>query len=299
MLRFLPGPLAGCIGILFLATHTALAGGSILLLTPLKLLLRPFRLDTKLIGLMRFPFHIWYKTIHFYFGLLGNVEMDIHLPPKEDLNPELSGLLISNHQSWLDIPLLLSVLRNRLSSPTFFLKKELLYVPLIGSSAWAMDMIFVHRITRKELRKNPSLKGKDIETAKRKCRKLKNYPTSFINFCEGTRITEEKYNKSAKRYRHLLAPKAGGANFTLNAMEGKLKHFVDVTIVYHSARQSHILWDFVCCRIPKISFYARVIPIGEDMYGDYNNDPAYKQNFQEKLNTIWKEKDELISQIKS
>jgi hypothetical protein len=74
---------------------------------------------------------------------------------------------------------------------------------------------------------------------------------------------------------------------------------VDVTIVYHSARQSHILWDFVCCRIPKISFYARVIPIGEDMYGDYNNDPAYKQNFQEKLNTIWKEKDELISQIKS
>lgn len=288
----------GCIGVLVLALHTASVGTSILLLTPFKLLLRIFRLDTKIIPLMRAPFHYWYKTMPFIFNTLLNIEYNIRLPKKE-LKPEQSSLIISNHQSWLDIPLMLALLKDHISSPTFFLKKELLYAPLIGSSAWAMDMIFVNRYSKKQLSLNPELSGKDMEVAKRKCRKLKNYPTSLINFCEGTRFTKIKHLKSNTELKNLLPPKAGGMNFSLNALEEKISHILNLTIVYHDNNGEKIMWDFLSGKIKKISLVAEIIPLSPKLFGDYHTDDSYREEFQEFVNSNWQDKDKLIDELKA
>lgn len=298
MLKYIPNPLAGLIGGCLMALHTTMVGGTIFLLTPLKLILRPFRLDTKLIPLMRAPFHYWYKSMHIIFGPLIPTKVELILP-EEDLNPSQSSLLVCNHQSWLDIPFLLSTLRNHISSPTYFLKKQLLYVPLIGSSAWAMDMIFVNRYTKKQIEKNPDLKGRDIRTAKVKCRKLRNYPTTVINFCEGTRFTEVKYEKSPKKLKNLLPPRAGGMNFTLNALGNKFSHILDVSIVYHTENQEHIMWEYLSGRVPKITIKVNRLELTPDLLGDYDSDPEYRAHFQNYLNELWKHKDLEISKLKS
>lgn len=294
MLSYLPFPLGGILGILVLTFHTLLAGGSIMLLTPLKLILRPFRLDTKIIPLMRSPFHLWYYSMPWVFKLVSRAKLKIDLPDLK-LDPEKSSLIICNHQSWLDICVVLAALRNQIPSATFFLKKELLWVPFIGSSAWAMDNIFVNRFTKEQLKKNPELKGKDILNAKIKTRKLKNYPTAVINFVEGTRLTRKKYEKSPKQLKHLLPAKAGGVNFVLNAMSDKFQQILNVSIIYKPNQDSNLVWDFASGKLEEIYVKVELLPLTKDLLGNYETDPEYRKHFQNYLNNLWKQKDQEIS----
>lgn len=61
----------------------------------------------------------------------------------------------------------------------------------MGLGCWALDMPFMNRTSPKQLKKNPRLKGKDLETTRRSCAKFKYIPTSIINYVEGSRFTKE------------------------------------------------------------------------------------------------------------
>ena len=141
-------------------------------------------------------------------------------------------LVISNHQSWVDIFILQSVLYGKVPYIKFFLKKELIWVPVIGLAWWALDFPFMKRYTREEIAKKPHLKGKDIEITRKACEKFKTVPVSIMTFTEGTRFTEEKHDRQKSPYNHLLKPKAGGMSFTISAMGEKMKKLLNVTIVY-------------------------------------------------------------------
>ena len=118
-------------------------------------------------------------------------------------------LMTSNHQSWADILVLQKVTNRRVPSLKFFLKQELIWVPLLGLAWWALDFPFMKRYSRAQLEKRPELKGKDMETTRKACEKYAHYPVSVMNFFEGTRFTEEKHRQQDSPYRHLLKPKAG------------------------------------------------------------------------------------------
>ena len=106
-------------------------------------------------------------------------------------------LVIANHQSWVDILVLQRVLHNRIPFLNFFLKKELLYVPFLGLAWWALDFPFMKRSSKSQLKKNPKLKGKDIETTRKACEKFKTMPVSIVNFVEGTRFTSDKHTEKS------------------------------------------------------------------------------------------------------
>jgi len=55
--------------------------------------------------------------------------------------------VISNHQSWVDIPALIQALNRRTPFFKFFLKKELVWVPFLGLAWWALDYPFMKRYT--------------------------------------------------------------------------------------------------------------------------------------------------------
>jgi 1-acyl-sn-glycerol-3-phosphate acyltransferase len=141
-------------------------------------------------------------------------------------------LVTCNHQSWADILVLQRISNRRIPFLKFFLKQELIKVPLLGLAWWALDFPFMKRYTKAELEKTPSLKGKDLETTRKACEKFAYFPTSVMNFFEGTRFDAQKHAKQGSPYKHLLKPKAGGAAFTLNAMSGHLRNLLDVTIIY-------------------------------------------------------------------
>lgn len=213
----------------------------------------------------------------------------------EGLSKQQWYFVVSNHQSWSDILVLQRTFNRRTPFLKFFLKQELIKVPLLGLAWWALDFPFMKRYSKAEIEKNPALKGKDLETTRAACEKFQHFPTSVMNFLEGTRFTQAKHDKQQSPFRHLLKPKSGGAAFTLGAMSGKLKTLLDVTIVYPQS-EPKTLFAFLGGAVSSVKVIIRqqVIPEWASQ-GDYENDVAFRERFQQWINELWNEKDALLA----
>jgi 1-acyl-sn-glycerol-3-phosphate acyltransferase len=195
-------------------------------------------------------------------------------------------LVICNHQSWVDIPVLQAVFNRRIPFLRFFLKNELIWVPVLGLAWWALDFPFMKRYSKEALEKNPQLRGKDIEATRKACAKYRELPVSVMNFVEGTRFTPAKHARQAAPHAGLLLPRAGGIAFVLEAMGELLDAVVDVTIAYPHGRPSMI--DLFTGRVREVHVEVRALDIPPDLLGgDYSNDAAFRERFQAWLNAIW------------
>ena len=203
-------------------------------------------------------------------------------------------LLISNHKSWLDIPVLTQFALDRIPEPKFFLKEELKWVPFIGSASWALDMPFMKRYSAAQVAKNPALQGKDIETTKQSCEKFRDQPTTIINFVEGTRFTKQKQRQKNSPFQHLLPPKAGGIAFTLASMGQQFDAVLNVTLLYPD-NPGHVALDMLLGRLKRVVIQVEVLPVDEQIIGDYFADAAFRQRFQHWLNQRWVDKDQQIA----
>ena len=204
-------------------------------------------------------------------------------------------LVLANHQSWVDILVLQRIFYRRIPFLTFFLKRELIWVPLLGLAWWALDFPFMKRYSKKLLARKPHLKGRDLETTRRACEKFRQLPVTVMNFVEGTRFTRAKQDRQGSPYRHLLRPKSGGAAFVLSAMGGQLDRVLDVTIAYPPGPKS--FWAFLCGRIREVKVSVRALPVGDELIGDYFQDPVFRERFQDWLNDLWHEKDRVMDRL--
>lgn len=213
------------------------------------------------------------------------------------LNRQGWYLVISNHQSWVDIPVLQKMFNRRIPFLKFFLKSELIWVPVLGLAWWALDFPFMKRYSRQTLEKHPELRGKDVEATRRACEKYRELPVSVMNFVEGTRFTSQKHAQGSP-YARLLPPRAGGVAFVLDAMGDMLDAIVDVTLHYPGGKPT--IYDLLACRIREVRASVRTIPIPADLRGgSYENDPAFRERFQQWINTLWAEKDATLAQLAS
>jgi 1-acyl-sn-glycerol-3-phosphate acyltransferase len=199
-------------------------------------------------------------------------------------------LVNCNHQSWVDIFVLQDALNGRIPVLKFFLKAELIYVPVIGLAWWALDFPFMKRHSRAALRKKPSLRNDDRDSARKACAKFAKVPTSVMNFVEGTRFTAEKHATQASPYQHLLKPKAGAMAMALNAMGAQFHSLVDATIAYPDGIPT--FWQYLCGQAPRVMLHVqqREIPV-EFCTGDYENDRVLRKSFHRWLDAIWQQKD--------
>jgi 1-acyl-sn-glycerol-3-phosphate acyltransferase len=211
----------------------------------------------------------------------------------ESLRRQEWYLVIANHRSWVDILAIQAVLNRRIPFLKFFLKQQLIWVPVMGLAWWALDMPFMKRHSREYLEKYPEKRGEDLETTRRACEKFRLIPTSVINFVEGTRFTPAKHAATKSPYRHLLAPRAGGVAFVLGAMGPLFHSLIDVTVAY--PRGAGGFWDLCCGRIREIVVDVRERALEPWLAaGDYANDPEFRARFQEWLGARWAEKDALL-----
>jgi 1-acyl-sn-glycerol-3-phosphate acyltransferase len=203
-------------------------------------------------------------------------------------------LVLSNHQSWVDIPVLQKVLNRRIPFQRFFLKDSLFWVPVLGLAWWALDFPFMTRASKSQIQANPDLARRDLETARAACAKFREIPVSVMNFVEGTRANAKKLAQSS--YRHLLKPKSGGVAQVLNSMGELLDGIVDVTIVYPQGRPSMV--DLFAGKVREIRVDLRLRPVPAELVGgDYENDRDYRVRFQQWLNGLWAEKDARIDEL--
>ena len=204
-------------------------------------------------------------------------------------------LVISNHQSWVDIFVLQHVFNKKIPFLKFFLKQELIWVPVIGLAWWALDFPFMKRYSKEQIARNPELRGKDLETTRKACERFKTTPVSVMNFLEGTRITPAKHQKQESPYRHLLKPKAGGIGFVLGAMGDQIDTMLDVTIVYPQGIPD--AWAFLQGELKEVEVIIQKRPIpAEYRNQDYQNDDAFREGFQAWVRDLWWEKDHLLSE---
>ncbi|WP_119717947.1 acyltransferase [Cognatilysobacter tabacisoli] len=287
-------PLRAILMFLLLAANTVLHVVPLLLVALVKALLPSDRLrraaDPLLTGIAERWIGINSAMLDRLTGTCVHVQMDA------SLRRDGHYLVLANHQSWVDIVVLQKVFNRRIPFMRFFLKRQLIWVPLLGLAWWALDFPFMGRYTKKQIARRPELAGRDIVATRRACEKFRSIPVSIMNFVEGTRFTPAKHAKQGAPYRHLLKPKSGGVAFVLDAMGDGLHAIVDVTIAYPGGRPS--LVDLVANRVPQIRVQVRERPIPVELLGgDYQNDRAFRVRFQQWMNALWQQKDEDLARL--
>ena len=294
MLSFLPPPVRGVLVALLLSLNTVILFVPLMVVVICKVLL---------------PIKIWQRWTSVVLVAIAETWITINngiLSLSPNLNIEVRGgdnlqyqgwyLVVCNHRSWVDILVLQWVFNRRIPMLKFFLKQELLWVPLLGVAWWGLDFPFMKRYSKEKLARHPELRGKDKETTKRACEKFKETPVSIMNFLEGTRFTGSKKEAQQSPYEHLLKPKTGGLAFVLSVMGEQLQSMLDVTLVYHQPKVG--LWDLLCGRLTTISvdIKERQIPSAFNQ-GDYDTDPEFRAEIQAWVSQLWSEKDQTISQV--
>lgn len=227
---------------------------------------------------------------------LMRVRWDIRIDA--ELDPRGQYLVCSNHQTWNDIFVLMKAFGRRAPFFKFFLKQELIWVPVLGPVWWGLDYPFMKRYTPSQIKRNPKLRGTDLETTRRACERFRGQPGMLLNFLEGTRFTPAKRERQQSPYRHLLRPKAGGFAFALAALGERLNSLLDVTIVYPEGAQG--LWGFLSGRVRHVIVEVRQLTVPHEFYtGSYESDPDYRKRFQLWLGQLWLEKDRRIGELQA
>ncbi|MEG5264398.1 acyltransferase [Pseudomonas sp. JDS28PS106] len=287
--------LTGCFVTLLLLINTLVLIGPLLVFALLKLVFQGDLRDHCSRAVMWIA-ETWAEIDKLIFASCIPTQWDIR--GDEGLRTDTSYLVISNHQSWVDIPALIQALNRRTPFFKFFLKKELIWVPLLGLAWWALDYPFMKRYSKAFLAKNPELKGKDLEITKAACELFKRQPVTIVNYLEGTRFTPAKHSAQASPYSSLLKPKAGGVAFVLAAMGEQLDAILDVTVVYPGDRIPGF-WDMLCGAVPKVIVDIRTRELDPSLWqGDYENDPVFREKIQGWVNQLWIEKNARIEQLR-
>lgn len=208
----------------------------------------------------------------------------------EGLNRRSWYLVSSNHQTWVDILVLQRAFHRRIPFLKFFLKRELIWVPVMGLAWWALDFPFMKRGRGRGARRE------DLATTRRSCEKFKRVPTAVINFVEGTRFTAAKHAAQNSSYRHLLEPRTGGLGVALATMGERFEAMLDVTIVYPEGTPS--FWSLLCGNVKAVTVDVRQCAIPPSLVdGDFSADKAHRQRLRAWVEAQWAEKDRLIQRL--
>lgn len=204
-------------------------------------------------------------------------------------------LMLCNHRSWCDIPVLQAVFNRRIPLLRFFLKQSLIWVPALGLAWWALDFPFMQRHSRALLARRPALRGRDLEATRRACARFAQWPVTIMNFAEGTRFSAAKWAAQSRPHRHLLRPRAGGLGAVFDAMGGSLHTVLDVTLIYLDPAPT--LAALMAGRLHRIEVHVRERALPPELAcgGDYAGDPDYRARCQGWINALWEEKDALIA----
>jgi 1-acyl-sn-glycerol-3-phosphate acyltransferase len=294
MLSFLPPPLLGLIMLVVLGVHTLMWAAAVYAVVLVKLLTPRGALRDRLSRLTAWLAQQWAVLNTVYVDALMKIDWDVRVNAELDRRGQY--LVCANHQSWNDIFVLMKTFGRRAPFFKFFIKQELIWVPVLGLAWWGLDYPFMKRYTAEQIAKNPALKGKDLETTRKACERYRNQPVVILNFLEGTRFTADKHRRQQSPYAHLLKPKSGGFAFTLSALGDRLNSLLDVTIVYPDGAKG--FWDLLAGRMRRVTVEVRKLTIPPEFYaGNYENDPEFRKRFQDWIAQLWADKDRRVGEL--
>jgi len=293
LLHFLPAPVKGVIASLVFFLNTLFWCLILYVLAVLRLI--PAKSwQARCADVMVWVAETWTAGNSAEMALLHDMKWNIRLP--DDLHRDRSYLVISNHQTWVDIVAIQHALNRKIPFLRFFLKDELRYVPLLGAAWKALDFPFMKRYSKDYLAKHPEKRGEDLKETKRACDKLRGKPISILNFLEGTRFTQKKHDQTKSPFQYLLNPKTGGIAFVIEAMGDQFDSILDITLHYPGGAKN--FWSLFTGKIEEITIWVERIPIPRDILGgNYFDDEAFRARMQDWIHQIWLAKNERLTQF--
>ena len=293
MLMFLPPFLRGLIAATFLALNTLVMAVPLLLITMVRFLI-PFSACQNICTQLGMHIgELWMSVNSAWMKLTQGMTWSVE--GLEGLERDSWYFALGNHQSTADIFIAQHLLNGRTPMLKFFLKQELIWVPVIGFCWWALDFPFMKRYDARYLKKHPEKRGKDFESTKKSCAKFQQRPVAIMNYVEGTRLSSDKAKNSP--YQYLLKPKSGGLGFALCAMGDSIKKFLTITIFYpnHSQPTS---WEFLTGKVDHVCIRIETKAIPEEFFNrDYQNDAEFKRGFQQWLSSHWQGVDKIMAEL--
>jgi 1-acyl-sn-glycerol-3-phosphate acyltransferase len=155
--------------------------------------------------------------------MLHVVGIRVHLTGEIPDHP--APIIIVNHQTWMDIPIVHHVVTDHGPILKFLIKRQLVWVPIVGWLCYALNFPRLNRGTGKNSR------GKDFAAIESASATLANERGALLIYAEGTRFTSQKHLNQKSPYRHLLTPKPGGLKIALAAVPDDTP-VLDMTITY-------------------------------------------------------------------
>lgn len=294
MLSFLPAPLRGALAATLLVLNTLLWCTLLFALALVRLVL-PFRPARRVLDpALNWVASRWIAFNSGWMALAHDTRWDVE--GIDGLPYAGWYMVVCNHRSWADIFVLQHLFNGRIPMLKFFLKQQLIWVPVMGLAWWALDFPFMKRHSEAYLARHPQARFDDLEATRRACAKFALVPTSVTNFVEGTRFTPAKHAAQKSPYAHLLRPKAGGLALALDALGDRFDSILDVTIVYPDGTPG--FWGFLRGDLRRVIVRAERRPIpAECLGGDYAGDPAFRKRMQRWLQDLWAEKDARIAAL--
>ncbi|MDB5987228.1 MAG: acyltransferase [Nevskia sp.] len=294
MLRFLPAPVLGAVMMSVLAVNTVFWATPLYLVALLKLIAPTPSLRDRASRLIAAIAQAWSTSSIWFADRCLTPSYQLRGVAALDRNGQY--LVCCNHQSWNDILVLMKAFNGRAPFFKFFLKQQLIWVPVLGLAWWGLDYPFMKRYSAATLQKHPELRGRDLETTRAACERYRNLPVTILNFLEGTRFTKAKHDQQQSPYRHLLKPKAGGMALALTALGEQINSLLDVTIVYPDGARG--FWDFMAGRVRRVVVEVRSLTIPHEFYtGSYEEDPVFRKRFQDWIAQLWADKDRRIAEL--
>lgn len=234
---------------------------------------------------------LWSRSNQWLSDALVQQRWIIEVP--DELRPDASYIIVSNHRSWLDIPAIHRALIGRIPFIRFFVKRELLFTPVIGLAAWALEMPLMKRHSGEYLENHPEKRGEDFETARRATRNFAAQPGAILNFVEGTRFSDRKRRNQEGPWKNLLKPKLGGISTIIGVLGDRVEGLVDITITYPVSKS--VFWTFVRGKLPWVAVRARLhrIPVQFRSSAVFD-DPSVREEFRTWFHGLWSDKDRLI-----
>jgi 1-acyl-sn-glycerol-3-phosphate acyltransferase len=210
------------------------------------------------------------KVDSFWMQHVIGIELVINGEPNTHSTP----VVICNHQSWFDIPLIQEVITGKGPIVKFLIKRELAWVPIIG---WICLALNFPRLRRS---KTSSDRKADFSIIQQATKSHGEDSGALLIFPEGTRFTKTKQVTQQSPYQHLLKPKIGGLKMIKDhASEGTM--LVDITINYN--QNSVRIWDCLHGNPKKITLTLEYFQLGE-----IDDTAAW-------LNQRWQQKDKILS----
>ena len=151
--------------------------------------------------------------------------MGIKIATEGRLPDHPAPIIVVNHQSWFDIPLMHHVVTDHGPILKFLIKRELLWVPIVGWMCYALNFPALYRGQGKRTKK------KDYESIQSFSSTLNKERGALLIYAEGTRFTPLKKTQQNSPYEHLLTPKPGGLKIALSAVTDDTP-VIDLTLVY-------------------------------------------------------------------